>query len=125
MEDYIPDLAKQLDYLFENEHSINTLACLRIDNQPLYVRTRNQMKRKNFEARLIATCQVLFSAGSELIQLAGDSHLRTIAIRSPKSNLAIKFTDLLIILVETSLLGNAKGIANQINVSWQEKRSES
>lgn len=124
MEEYLPELTQQLDFLFDNESTIITLACLRIDNHPpLYSRTRHQLKLKNFEARLIATCEILYSAGSELIHLAGDTHLRTIAIRTQKSHVAVRYTDLLIILVETSLLGNAKGIANQINVLWQEERS--
>jgi hypothetical protein len=122
IQNLLPGLTKQLDFLYNYDNTITSLTCVRIDGSPLYVKARHAPSNPvTYEIRLAAVTQALLTAGTELIQLAGDSRLKIISLRSKNSHLAIRFTSFFIIMVETTLQGNAKGIANQINVSWQEK----
>lgn len=118
------DLEKQLDFVFDNDKSIISLACIRIDGHPLYIKTNRPVEYfQKLKIRLVALCQMLLIAGTDIIQLAGDGSLRTLSIRSDDSRVAIRFSDFFILVVETSLQGNAKGIVQQLNAHWQEKSS--
>lgn len=120
--DPLAGLNEQLSVLFEQEPTIRTLATVRIDGDPFFVRTRSQGGPVTFDLRVASACRMVNLVASQMMRLSGDGNLRTVLVRSPDKLVALSFSEFFVVFVETSPDGNAKGIATKVNALWQKVR---
>ena len=113
-------LKSSLDNIFDNDETIITLACIRIDGPIFYIKNRINFKNQFMhEAKLSALALLIKNLSSHLLNLNGDADTRFISFNNLDKKITLGILDFFIVFVQTDASGNAKGIAKHIAAMTQ------